>query len=56
MTHRETPAADPLAALVRAARHPVTRCLIACLAGAVAAAAAPAEPARGATARCCPNR
>ncbi|MFE4516970.1 hypothetical protein ACFRMQ_22560 [Kitasatospora sp. NPDC056783] len=54
MTHHETPAA-PLAALVRAVRHPVTRCLIACLAGAVAAAAA--EPARGSAAdRGCPGR
>ncbi|MFF4379887.1 hypothetical protein [Kitasatospora sp. NPDC001547] len=53
MRPRETPATLP-PALLRAVRHPVTRCLIACLAGAAAAAAA--EPARPATARGCPGR
>ncbi|MFE6052945.1 hypothetical protein ACFQ6N_19485 [Kitasatospora sp. NPDC056446] len=43
-------------ALLRAARHPVTRCLLSCLAAAVAAAAgAAARPASLNPARDCPR-
>ncbi|MGW3074113.1 MULTISPECIES: hypothetical protein [unclassified Kitasatospora] len=50
MTPRE---ATP--ALLRAVRHPVTRCLLACLATAVAVAAA-AGPTRSAAGPGCPGR
>ncbi|MGW7443977.1 hypothetical protein [Kitasatospora sp. NPDC054795] len=51
---REAPAVLP-PALLRAARHPVTRCLLACLATAVAAAVT-ADPTRGTPAPCRPGR
>ncbi|MGW2869453.1 hypothetical protein [Kitasatospora sp. NPDC001225] len=54
MTHHPAPATRP-PALLRAVRHPVTRCLIACLAGTVTAAVT-ADPARGTPAPCRPGR
>ncbi|MGW1177978.1 hypothetical protein ACWD4P_30170 [Kitasatospora sp. NPDC002543] len=44
---------EATAVLLRAVRHPATRCLVACLARAVEAAA---EPSRGAAGRGCPGR
>ncbi|MEU3569341.1 hypothetical protein AB0E96_13100 [Kitasatospora sp. NPDC036755] len=52
MTRREA-----TTVLLRAVRHPATRCLVVCLARAVEAAAeAAAEPSRGAAGRGCPGR
>lgn len=53
MTPREVPTLLP-PALLRAARHPVARCLLACLAATVAVAAA--EPSRGIPTPCRPGR
>ncbi|MFE7530967.1 hypothetical protein ACFU7Y_35450 [Kitasatospora sp. NPDC057542] len=53
--NRAAPATPP-AVLLRAVRHPVTRCLIACLASAVAAAAAEPAGSRAAGAGCSARR